>query len=744
MNAKILEALRSRGYVPRTLLDVGAHVGTFTQQFLTAFPGCRPTLIEPNPFCHDVLAQLGVEVHGVAASDAAGEAELFLTKEWLQSTGTSLYRENTHFFRDDVVVKRTVEKSRLDDLFKGRAFDFVKIDTQGSELDVLKGGATVLRQADFVLLEVSLVDYNIGGAKAEAVFAALDALGFHPVEVVDFHRLSGVNDGGLLQMDFLFERRGRASAQPAADVTALTEIAGGLAREGKHREAITLLRHIDGIAPGRADTLRAIVRALGADGQTLKALEKLQELKAVERDADALVEDIRAQMPAAFAQFNAHAAAGQVAEAERYAAALAALVPGNVVLLNSALSCNVALGRKDEAARYAAAVLKLEPAHAAARAALAAVEPANDAHPLLKLRNIYDGASATLCGTLDAPALTAVDRALDMARELSVDVPAGSEWEGWLKHYRLAVKALDLAMVAEATPAAAKDEPIAFASSSGAKLDWDGVQARAKRLKARSVFFAAADRAYVDLYARWYIKSILKYADVNCLIVVHVIGGIGTLKDVAKSVGVSDERLIFAGDAFDAAAVTTKCYDAPPKGLIAKPVAHFQSVRFLRLGALLSKLKLPVFVSDIDLILQRGVADLLDRCEGADIVINENAGNTNAGSRLTANLMLVNPTRNAGVFLRFLKAYLEKALGQAEVSRWIDQFGLLMARHHLVLHGKQPQIDTFDTSSDINNVMYTTYQEHPFRFLSLYHGFDTSSLETDERVLGTKKKSARR
>ena len=744
MNPKIIEALRSRGYTPRTLLDVGAHVGTFTQQFLAAFPGCRPTLIEPNPFCHETLAKLGFEVHGVAASDAAGEAELFLTKEWLQSTGTSLYRENTHFFRDDVVVKRTVEKSRLDDLFGGRAFDFVKIDTQGSELDVLKGGGAVLRQADFILLEVSLVDYNIGGAKAEAVFAALDALGFHPVEVVDFHRLSGVNDGGLLQMDFLFERRGRALALPTTDVTALSKIADGLAQAGKNGEALTLLQHIDGLAPGRADTLRAIVRALGADGQTLQALAKLQELKAVEQNTQALVEDIRAQMPAAFERFNAYAAAGQVAEAEKYAAALAALVPGNVALLNSALSCNVALGRKDEAARYAAAVLKLEPAHVAARAALAEVPPANDVHPLLKLRNIYDGASATLCDTLDEAGLKAVDRALDEARALVVDVPPGSEWEGWLKHYRLAVKALDLTMVAEATPAAQKDEPIAFVSSAGAKLDWDGVQARATRLKARSVFFAAADRAYVDLYARWYIKSILKYADVNCLIVVHVIGGLTTLKDVAKSVGISDERLIFAGDAFDAAAVTTKCYDAPPKGLSSKPLAHLQSVRFQRLGALLSKLKLPVFVSDIDLILQRGVADLLDRSAGADIVINENAANTNAGSRLTACLMLVNPTRNAGLFLRFLKAYLEKALGQAEVSRWIDQFGLLMAHHHLMLHGKRPRIDRFDTSSDINNVMYTSYQEHPFRFLSLYHGFDTSSLESDTRVLGPKKKAARR
>jgi hypothetical protein len=143
-----------------------------------------------------------------------------------------------------------------------------------------------------------------------------------------------------------------------------------------------------------------------------------------------------------------------------------------------------------------------------------------------------------------------------------------------------------------------------------------------------------------------------------------------------------------------------------------------------------------VFVSDIDLILQRGVADLLDRCKGADVVFNENTGNTNAGSRLTANLLLINPTDNAALFLRFLKAYLERALGGAEVSRWIDQFALLMARHHLSRRGKAPRIDYFDTASDINNVMYRSYQEHPFRFLSLYHGFDTSSLESNPQVLG--------
>ena len=74
------------------------------------------------------------------------------------------------------------------------------------------------------------------------------------------------------------------------------------------------------------------------------------------------------------------------------------------------------------------------------------------------------------------------------------------------------------------------------------------------------------------------------------------------------------------------------------------------------------------------------------------------------------------------------------------MTRWVDQLGLLMARHHLDLRGREPQIAYFDTHSDINNVMYPAYQEgHPFRFLSLFHGFDTSSLEASPRVLGAAK-----
>jgi FkbM family methyltransferase len=213
MKREHLVALRLGGYAPRTLLDVGANIGGFAQRFLRIFPECVPTLIEPNPFCVEELQKLPFERHAFAASADPGRASLHLSKQWLQSTGASLYRENTDYFRDDLLLVQEVDKARIDDAFAGRRFDFVKIDTQGSELDVLRGGQEVLRQADFILLEVSLLEFNLGAPRPELLFEQLASMGFRPADVFDFHRMEDIRHDQLLQMDFLFERQVRRPSQ---------------------------------------------------------------------------------------------------------------------------------------------------------------------------------------------------------------------------------------------------------------------------------------------------------------------------------------------------------------------------------------------------------------------------------------------------------------------------------------------------------------------------------------------------
>jgi FkbM family methyltransferase len=366
-----LQALRIDGYTPRTMLDIGAHVGTFTQDFLGVFPDCVPTLIEPNPFCLADLNKLGFEQHAVAASNEPGFAEMFLSREWLQSTGASLYRENTAFFRDEVIVKRQVEKARLDDLFRGRRFDFVKIDTQGSELDVILGGPEILGQADYILVEVSLVEYNIGGARAEAVFATLADLGFHCTEVTDFHRLAGVHNGNLLQMDFLFERRNRLSqcGRAAGELDDLRNLAQSLHQDGRCEDALLLLNRLEILQPGHVGSLKQRVRVLDTLGRTLEVLEALAVMKTCAVDVEYLLGEIRSQMPATLERFNMHLAAGEIELAEKYIAALAVLLPGNAAILNAVLSCNAALDRQEHVRKYSSALLALGSENSAAQPA---------------------------------------------------------------------------------------------------------------------------------------------------------------------------------------------------------------------------------------------------------------------------------------------------------------------------------------------------------------------------------------
>jgi hypothetical protein len=353
-------------------------------------------------------------------------------------------------------------------------------------------------------------------------------------------------------------------------------------------------------------------------------------------------------------------------------------------------------------------------------------------HRLFRLRDTHDAIGELLCAPLTDEAAARVNALLGVAQDLAIDAPPGSEMAAWEKHYRVMVDGIDVDAVRSPTPAPRTEREIELLSSSGAASSWLTARAAAARLGARTVFFAAADRAYVDLYARVYIKSLLKNCDVPFVAVVHVIGGAGQLRDVAKAIGIRDKRLFYAGDTFEAGSITTQCYDSPPKGRAEKPLAHLQSVRFLRLRPVLEKLGLPVIVSDIDLLLQRGVKDLLDRTAKSDVVLNKNELNKYAGSRITANLVCVSPTANATLFVRFLENYLERQLGKAEVSRWIDQMALLLAQHHLAIWGDTPCIDYFDTSCDINNLVYPSYQDNPYRFFSLYHGFDMTSLDKDE------------
>ena len=67
---------------------------------------------------------------------------------------------------------------------------------------IMKGSPKIIDKAKFLLLEVSYVEYNLGGCLIEDVLPYLRNKGFTPIA---FSHLNG-NSYEILQSDILFQR----------------------------------------------------------------------------------------------------------------------------------------------------------------------------------------------------------------------------------------------------------------------------------------------------------------------------------------------------------------------------------------------------------------------------------------------------------------------------------------------------------------------------------------------------------
>ena len=186
---------------PKRALDIGAHVGDFTKELYYQFPECQIVMIEANKNCEPHLRLLGKPYEIVALSDKNGTAELHIEDNNPIGTGSSLYKENTNWYKEGKT--QTVITKRLDDCnyFDGAPIDFIKLDVQGSELDIIKGGVNTIKNTTFVLAEVSLVQYNEGAPLIDKVVDEMLGLGFYIADIIEYHQVNGI----IFQLDLLFK-----------------------------------------------------------------------------------------------------------------------------------------------------------------------------------------------------------------------------------------------------------------------------------------------------------------------------------------------------------------------------------------------------------------------------------------------------------------------------------------------------------------------------------------------------------
>jgi FkbM family methyltransferase len=194
-------------FTPNSVLDIGANVGQFYTEALSVFPYAYFYLIEGSESCREPLHNLGVDYSISLLSDKEKEADFYTRKNEPRCTGNSIYRENTSFYDDDQILIEKRKTETISNLIGSKYFDLIKIDVQGSEIDIIKGGLDIFKKAKGILMEVSLVEYNKSAPTKDFVYKFMKDIGFTPAEVIGniYHPITHE----LIQQDVLFlnERR---------------------------------------------------------------------------------------------------------------------------------------------------------------------------------------------------------------------------------------------------------------------------------------------------------------------------------------------------------------------------------------------------------------------------------------------------------------------------------------------------------------------------------------------------------
>jgi FkbM family methyltransferase len=189
-------------FTPNSILDIGANVGQFYNEALAIFPNAYYYLIDGNENCRAPLANLGVNYSICLLSDIEKDVDFYTRKYEPRCTGNSIYRENTAFYDDDQILVEKLKTTTLLNVVGDRYFDLIKIDVQGSEIDIIQGGLDIFKKAKGVLMEVSLVEYNKNAPTRDFVYKFMEGIGFIPVELIG--NLNHPITHELIQQDILF------------------------------------------------------------------------------------------------------------------------------------------------------------------------------------------------------------------------------------------------------------------------------------------------------------------------------------------------------------------------------------------------------------------------------------------------------------------------------------------------------------------------------------------------------------
>jgi FkbM family methyltransferase len=198
-----LKYLKDGGFQPVTVIDVGAYHGEWARMFKSIFPDSKVLMIEGQnnkakilqEICSFFKSNVVFEIALLGAKD--GEKVRFVEME----TGSSVLEESSPYNRNYVEKELVTLDSLVVRYPDFKKLDFLKLDVQGYELEVLKGASRLLAKTEFVLMEASLIPVNKG---CPLISDVIEFMAEKDFRILDFCSQIRRKDGVLWQTDLLF------------------------------------------------------------------------------------------------------------------------------------------------------------------------------------------------------------------------------------------------------------------------------------------------------------------------------------------------------------------------------------------------------------------------------------------------------------------------------------------------------------------------------------------------------------
>ena len=156
----ILNLLKTKGFTPKYIIDVGCGYGQWTKKLFKFYPSSNYLLFDADKNNKKKLDILKKNNNMLDYKICLLSNDNKTYKFYNMGYGSSIFEEQTSHNRNIEQISSTTLNQELPNQLKNHTNNLIKLDVQGSELKVLEGLKEKINSFEVIILEVSIHNYN--------------------------------------------------------------------------------------------------------------------------------------------------------------------------------------------------------------------------------------------------------------------------------------------------------------------------------------------------------------------------------------------------------------------------------------------------------------------------------------------------------------------------------------------------------------------------------------------------------